>query len=957
MVTRDCATCGKSLPRASFSTNQWRKRGSGVSRCRGCVGTDAGDTVRAAAAGDARNEHAPTPRAKRGRGAVSVSVSVSVGAGVEPGEITLVEAPVTPRHPRSPPPRTADVHVGDDVTDVSEYMRMQFADLPGSEGVSRDSKRCVHCGTVVALKRGRKSHVTACKSLPADVRGVLDRVAVRACRAGEGRYGGKNRAVYRRFKVTGEGVASCRGCGKVVRGGISALTRHLERMCIAARRINEVRQPRGGPEPPRPWAVVDVEAQFTTPRHCSEQPQCTHCHKVMVGPQIDRWRNRQHLARCKSLPADVRKALDNQAVCESRAEAGRYGGDNRAVYRRFDVTGENVASCKTCGGVVRGGLSSLKEHSDNTCGSAGARGAEVKQQQVDVAAHFTGSGGRQKCSHCHMVTGGQPRDRWRSLAHMAQCKLLPPSVREALDRTAVSESRAEWGRYGGNNRVVFRRFNVTGEHVASCKACGGVVQGGVSLLKRHLERSGCGDIQLGLDSSAPVRVDEHFAVVPDSGGRWRCVHCHVVVARRTRKAHMARCKSLPADVCEVLHRATAARALGRAPPDDGERKSTAIVGVVGCDPVGGSDGGDGGGAVAAVAPSSVVPVVSARSGTPDSVGSQGGGNASSASHAGRHQAKRRRLLVPEALATARHGATEPRLSAVANMVLPTGRAAKGGTCSGGRAAVGMPGLVAAADSDAWSWRGVAGAGVAVAVTSSAAGESGDPGCGGGGGGRGRGHGRVEGGDTQHGGGAGGVNGANIDKSSSSGSGSGSGAGVGDATRGQGRDQGGVATPQPSTPLLPLRGHTQADAPLPVWVAAPLALQPNDREWSRRQARGSEASRTLNHRDALAALPRPQQLHRRREVSHTGSGSHAGLPRAPSRAAADPGSVSFAASAAPASAIATAGGPWSAAPPQPAATARAAVLSARWYPQPVSAPAPVCPCCVCASRSSKQPSSW
>ena len=67
-------------------------------------------------------------------------------------------------------------------------------------------------------------------------------------------------------------------------------------------------------------------------------------------------------------PACARGAADNAAVCESRAEQGRYGHEShRDVYRRFHVTGERVASCKACSVPVRGGVTQLRRHLNDSC--------------------------------------------------------------------------------------------------------------------------------------------------------------------------------------------------------------------------------------------------------------------------------------------------------------------------------------------------------------------------------------------------------------------------------------------------------------------------------------------------------------------------------------------------------------------------------------------------------------
>ena len=59
---------------------------------------------------------------------------------------------------------------GHGVVDVGDH----FAAVAGGG----DRHRCAHCDTVVSAKQTRKAHMGACKSLPQDVREVLDHAAV-----------------------------------------------------------------------------------------------------------------------------------------------------------------------------------------------------------------------------------------------------------------------------------------------------------------------------------------------------------------------------------------------------------------------------------------------------------------------------------------------------------------------------------------------------------------------------------------------------------------------------------------------------------------------------------------------------------------------------------------------------------------------------------------------------------
>ena len=176
-----------------------------------------------------------------------------------------------------------------------------------------------------------------------------------------------------------------------------------------------------------------------------------------------------------------------------------------------------------------------------------ARAGEESRKQgeacggVDVGAHFTavageGGGRRQRCNHCRKLVSAMYPSQLK--AHMARCTSLPRGVREALDHAAVCESHAGVGRFSGENAAVYRKFRVTGEHVASCRACGVEVRGNIGDLKKHLDGR-CAGIKV---TWAKVDVDAHFTAVPGSGDRHRCSHCRKVVTQAPhRKAHCALC--------------------------------------------------------------------------------------------------------------------------------------------------------------------------------------------------------------------------------------------------------------------------------------------------------------------------------------------------------------------------------------------------------------------------------
>ena len=166
-------------------------------------------------------------------------------------------------------------------------------------------------------------------------------------------------------------------------------------------------------------ARTTVLSQFTL-NHNAQQ-QCRHCGIAMSASCQTTLK--RHLAWCKSLPDSVRDVMDQAAVCESRAGIGRYGGAHALVYRGFRVTGWGVNECWRCGKVIRGWVSTLKQHSERGCD-----GVAVTWATVDVCGQFEtmdgcADGERSKCRHCGSAV--QLRQR---RPHLAVCKSLPDSV-------------------------------------------------------------------------------------------------------------------------------------------------------------------------------------------------------------------------------------------------------------------------------------------------------------------------------------------------------------------------------------------------------------------------------------------------------------------------------------------------------------------------------------------------
>ena len=73
--------------------------------------------------------------------------------------------------------------------------------------------------------------------------------------------------MYRRYRVTGHGMAACRACGEVVRGFAVDLQRHLERGCSGVKVT---------------WAVVDVDKHFTAVAGSDGRNRCAHCDTVVT---------------------------------------------------------------------------------------------------------------------------------------------------------------------------------------------------------------------------------------------------------------------------------------------------------------------------------------------------------------------------------------------------------------------------------------------------------------------------------------------------------------------------------------------------------------------------------------------------------------------------------------------------------------------------------------------------
>ena len=159
---------------------------------------------------------------------------------------------------------------------------------------------------------------------------------------------------------------------------------------------------------------------------------------------------------------------------------------------------------------------------------------------------------QQVCRHCRAAPAAQYLSSLRQ--HLGVCKSLPDSVRAVLDHTAVCESRAGLGCYGGVHASLYRGFRVTGWGVNECRRCGKVIRGWSGALKKHNDH-GCSGVAV---TWATVDVGGQFEKVDgvDGGAGSKCRHCRRNIPRTWNlKQHLAYCKSLPDSVRAVLDHA------------------------------------------------------------------------------------------------------------------------------------------------------------------------------------------------------------------------------------------------------------------------------------------------------------------------------------------------------------------------------------------------------------------
>jgi len=162
-----------------------------------------------------------------------------------------------------------------------------------------------------------------------------------------------------------------------------------------------------------------------------------------------------------------------------------------------------------------------------------------------------------RCRHCSTIVIGHATSNNRK-KHLASCKRLPETLRNALDQAAVREARNGKGRYGGTNANIYNKFRVVGLYRSECKACGRVIIGHVTKLRRHLSGA-CSGVRVTWET---VDVDAQFEKTPDNVGR-RCRHCTGIVKGHggDRRRHLAVCKCLPRSVQAVMDNAAVCESL------------------------------------------------------------------------------------------------------------------------------------------------------------------------------------------------------------------------------------------------------------------------------------------------------------------------------------------------------------------------------------------------------------
>ena len=201
-----------------------------------------------------------------------------------------------------------------------------------------------------------------CKAIPKHVQAIMDKHAVQMAALKQGKYG-KN-GVFDQFDVIGWLRNVCRACNRVVRGGSSACVKHAK-VCLEVMQHFQAVPTGGIDKPVRPPTPQDHKEGDASPDATPPAPaspcvyRCNHCAAITRCSKRALSALRQHMGRCSKLPASARRVMDARAVQNWRKRASKYG---KRVYEHFEVTGWQVAKCRTCSRTVLGSAARLASH-------------------------------------------------------------------------------------------------------------------------------------------------------------------------------------------------------------------------------------------------------------------------------------------------------------------------------------------------------------------------------------------------------------------------------------------------------------------------------------------------------------------------------------------------------------------------------------------------------------------
>ena len=345
---------------------------------------------------------------------------------------------------------------------------------------------CRHCGAQLFAETSggvprMRVHLGSCKGVPADLKTRLDREARAAAST---RAFLEKHPACRQFECLGLLRWRCRRCDSVVAGVPSRVREHAETRCRGKPRIR----------------VVDAMTHFSAE---GGGLRCRYCHTITSAPVGATQRLKRHLAACKCLPSNVRRALDEEAVDEAQDKA--LVRRKHDTYRHFEVVGLQLSRCRRCHCTVSGNVTQLNSHLAK-CATTPTK-PQAKVPWPDPSKHFvetgaagvgaTGSGAGQpartrrsvhvECTFCGLeLVVRSLRERSKLLKHLGNCQHLSAELRSQLDAAARLEAQQGGGVY--RYADVAAAYTCVGFHMSKCHECGNVVRGDVTNLRQHLRK-------------------------------------------------------------------------------------------------------------------------------------------------------------------------------------------------------------------------------------------------------------------------------------------------------------------------------------------------------------------------------------------------------------------------------------------------------------------------------------